>query len=167
MLTNDTWFMYEEGKSKILNADGFGSLNAEGDAAPEVAASESAAPVAKTLLEKIEEECAHPAGLLCRKNTNRPICQGRIKRCINQKLKQHEKAASVELDSGTAAATKAALVDETAKPSGKSSTGMADDGGDNTVMYVGAGVGLLVLGLAAVMILKKRGGAVAAAPATN
>ena len=42
-----------------------------------------------------------------------------------------------------------------------------EDCAQATLMYVGAGVGLLVLGLAAVMILKKRGGAVAAAPATN
>ena len=31
MLTNDTWFMYENGKMNMLGADAFGSLSAEGD----------------------------------------------------------------------------------------------------------------------------------------
>lgn len=139
MLTNDTWFMYDEqSRIQTVNADGFGSLNAEG-------------------ADHAVDCNALPKTKFCQKHPAKPICIKRIQACE----KRNAKVDSLRGEAAQAKGVGEVLKTDAAETSQKTASASAADavsaGGDNTMTYVAiAGVGVLVLGAVVMFIIKKK-----------
>jgi hypothetical protein len=167
MLGNDTWFMYEAGK-KDLTSDGFGGVKiigtammAEGDTPPAPSAPRDTSAKSNSLnLDDIRATCEKETmGFYsCHKKKNgRPrlpnICQERIKGCMRMRTKLTGKL--IEADQSRAI-TGGLEVENSADAAKVAAKNKETDAPDNTMMYIGIAVGVLVLGgVGAYFLLKK------------
>ncbi len=163
MLTNDTWFMY---------SDGF--LNAGGKTPQQIDAEKKEAMAAK--IKQEEEDKADPAGAYLRRITKecndvKPtkycsgigrgtiLCTGRIKGCINTKMKQMKVASenSIDKESDKLQAELMKKITSDEDSVAQQAGGLGDFGSDNTTLYIVGGIGAVaIIGLVGYLIIKKR-----------
>lgn len=170
MLSNDTWFMYDDGfnKSSYLNAAGKTPAELDADkAAADAAATQHDTDSQDTKnLKQIEAECkAVKVTKYCRNHPSMSLCTGRVNKCVKQKLKIQGNASDLDTDKATSDQLQKALsgVGDDAGSSKGSGVG-TDSGDDNTMIYVIGGIGLLaVVGVVGFMMYRKMHPAVAVA----
>ena len=163
--------MYEAGKAKHLNADGFGGsthMNASGKTPAELDAEKAAAKAADDALTPDEKNLrditaacnAVKPTKYCRNHPSMSICTMRINKCIKQKLKIQGKARDAETDKESAEQMRRAM-SEVDAPSAASGIG-GDAPDDNTMLYVIGGIAVLGFAGIAFMMWKKSHPSVAA-----